>query len=91
MDRRVLGKNRDPALTLEVGVVHRALDDAFVGAENAALMEQRIDEGGFPVVDVGDDGDVAPQRVGDGSGGLLGREHLSSLTGLGLRALSPEP
>ena len=79
VNRGVLGQNRDPTLALEVGVVHRALDDALVGAEDAALVEQRVNEGGLAVVDVGDDGDVAPERVGDGRAGLLGRGHLSSV------------
>ena len=65
MDGGVLGENRDAALALEVGVVHRALGDALVGAERAALVQQRVDERGLAVVDVGDDGDVAAQRIGD--------------------------
>ena len=56
---RVLGHDRDPALALEVDVVHDALLDAFVVAEGAALAEQRVHERGLAVVDVGDDGDVA--------------------------------
>ena len=39
----------------------------------------RVDQGGLAVVDVGDDGDVAPQRVGDGRGGFLVRRHLTSI------------
>ena len=65
VDGRVLRENRDAALALELGVVHRALGDPLVGAERAALMQQRIDERRLAVVDVGDDGDVAPERVGD--------------------------
>ena len=64
MDGRVLGQNRDAALALEVGVVHRALGDPLVGAERAALVQQRIDERRLAVIDVGDDGDVAAQRIG---------------------------
>ena len=37
VDGGVLGENRNPALALEVGIVHRPLDEAFVGAEDAAL------------------------------------------------------
>ena len=64
VDGGVLGQDRDAALALEVVVVHGALGDALVGAERAALAEHRVDEGGLAVVDVGDDGDVAPERIG---------------------------
>ena len=59
VDGGVLGEDGDAALALEVGIVHRALGDALVGAENAALVQQGVDERGLAVVDVGDDGDVA--------------------------------
>ena len=69
----VLGQDRDAALPLEVRVVHRPLGDPLVGAEDPALVQQGVDERGLAVVDVGDDGDVAPERVGDGRAGLLAR------------------
>ena len=65
VDGGVLGQDRDAALALEVGVVHGALGDALVAAERAALAQQAVHEGGLAVVDVGDDGDIAPKRVGD--------------------------
>ena len=55
---------RDAALALEVGVVHRALGDTLVRPERAALVQQRVYEGGLAVVDVRDDGDVPAVRVG---------------------------
>ena len=67
VDGGVLGEDGDAALALEVGVVHRALGDALVGAKDSALMQQGIDERGLAVVDVGDDGDVASERIGDHS------------------------
>ena len=67
MDGGVLGQDGDAALALEVVAVHRALGDALVGAERAALVQQRVDQRGLAVVDVGDDGDVAAERVGDAS------------------------
>ncbi len=63
MDSRVLRENGDAALALEIGVVHRALGDALVGAKGAALMKKGVDERGLAVVDVGDDGDVTSQRI----------------------------
>ena len=65
VDGRVLGQDRDAALALEIVAVHRALGDPLVGAERAALMQQRVDQRRLAVIDVGDDGDVAPKRIGD--------------------------
>ena len=65
MDGGVLGENGDAALALELVAVHRPLGDPLVRAERAALVQQRIDQRGLAVVDVGDDRDVAAQRVGD--------------------------
>ncbi len=62
---RVLGHDRDAPLALEVVRVHHAFGHPLVGAEDAALPQQGIHQGGLAVVDVGDDGDVAPKRVGD--------------------------
>ena len=85
VDGGVLGENRDAALALEVGVVHRALGDAFVDAKRAALVQQGIDQRRFAVIDVGDDCDVPAERVGDvraGGGARTrfgGRRHLPSI------------
>ena len=68
MDGRVLGEDGDAALPLQVVRVHDALGDSLVGAEDAALAEHGVDEGGLAVVDVGDDGDVAD---GAGHGGAV--------------------
>src|SRR5215471_15872971 len=57
--RSVFGHDRDAALALQVHRIHDALDDAFIGAEQARLLEHRIYERGLAVVDVRDDGDVA--------------------------------
>ncbi len=53
------GQNGDAALFFEVVGIHHALGDALVLSEGAGLLEKTVDEGGFAVVDVGDDGDVA--------------------------------
>ena len=55
----VLGHDRDPALALEVDVVHDPFLDAFVVAEGAALAQERVHKRGLAVVNVGDNGDVA--------------------------------
>ena len=43
--------------------VHRAFDHALVVAERAGLLQQPVDQGGFAMVDVGDDGDIAQIHV----------------------------
>ncbi len=68
---RVLGRDRDALLALQVAAVHDAAGDVLVGSEGAGLVQHRVDQGGLAVVDVGDDRDVAqviPQDVGDGVG-----------------------
>ena len=56
--RRVLGQNGDPAFAFQRERVHHPLDHRRVGAERAALPEQRIDQRCLAVIDVRDDGDV---------------------------------
>ena len=79
VDGGVLCENRDAALPFQVRVVHRPLGHALVGAEDATLVQQRIDERRLAVVDVRDDGHVAPERVGDGRVGLQGGRHPTSI------------
>ena len=54
-----LGEDGDAALALEVVGIQRALGDALVLAKRARLLQQPVNQGGFAVVDVGDNGDVA--------------------------------
>ena len=54
-----LGQDSDAAFALEVVGIHGALDHALVLAVGAGLLQQPVDQRGFAVVDVGDDGDVA--------------------------------
>jgi hypothetical protein len=51
--------DRDAALALDVAGIHHAFGDLLVRAKGAAGPEQSIDEGRLPVIDVGDDGDIA--------------------------------
>ena len=57
--RRVFRQDGDAALALEIVRVHHALHDDLIVAEHAALMEHGVHQRGFPVVHVGDDGDIA--------------------------------
>jgi hypothetical protein len=63
VDGGVLGLDGDALLLLEVHGVHGAFLDLLVGAVDAAFLEEFVDEGGLPVVDVGDNGDVADVLV----------------------------
>jgi len=55
----VFREDGDAALAFEIVGVHDAFGDDLIGAEDAGLAEHGVDECGFAVVDVGDDGDVA--------------------------------
>ena len=59
LDGGVLGQNGDAALFFLVVAVHHALVVELVTLQGAGLTQQGVDEGGFAMVDVGDDGDVA--------------------------------
>ena len=54
-----LGEDGDAALAFEVVGIHGALDDALVVAKRARLLQQAVNQGGFAMVDVGNDGDIA--------------------------------
>ena len=75
MDRGGLAENRNPPLALEIVRVHHPLHGfAALIAESTGLTEHGVDEGRLPVVDVGDDGDVAVAVVAMGlSEGRRGR------------------
>ena len=61
-DRRVLGNDGDAALALQIHLVHDALGDGLVGAEDAALLEHPVHQGRLAVVNVGDNRDI-PQVI----------------------------
>jgi hypothetical protein len=63
VDAGGFGKDGDAALALELARVHDAFGDLLIGPEDAALAKHGVDEGGFAVVDVGNDGDVAKTVV----------------------------
>ena len=58
-DARVLGPDRDAALTLLIHRVHNAFAHVVDLPMDVRLPEHRVDQGGFAMVDVGNNGDVA--------------------------------
>jgi hypothetical protein len=81
-DGGVLGQDRDALLTLQVHGVHDAVDvTRRADPHGPGLAQHGVDERRLPMVDVGDDGDVA--KVGHGPRG----HRLAFLSaGRGLRA-----
>ncbi len=57
-DRCRLCEDRDAALALLVVRVHDAVDDRLVLTKHPGRAEHGVDEGGLPVVDMGDERDV---------------------------------
>jgi hypothetical protein len=57
-DRRGLGQDGDASLAFLVVGVHDSVDDCGVIAKGACGTQERIDEGGLAVVNVGDERDV---------------------------------
>ncbi len=55
----VLGRDRDPALALEVVVVQYQVVEFLVLAKQLGSVDNLVNQRGFAVVDVGNDGDVA--------------------------------
>ena len=55
----VFGQDGDAALTLDIAGVHDTLGDLLVSAESTGLLQHLVDQGGFAVVNVGDDCHIA--------------------------------
>ena len=58
-DGTVLGQNGNAALALDGIVVHDGVDHLFMLGKSAGLAQKLIDHGGFTVVNVRNDRDVA--------------------------------
>ncbi len=59
LHRRGFRQDRDAALALQLIGVERALEDGDATVVAARMLQQAVDQGGFAVIDVRDDGDVA--------------------------------
>ena len=88
----VFGQNGDPALTLEVVVVQNEFPRVLAVVDDVALVNDFVDEGGFPVVDVGDDGHVADAAHEGWFCGRKGRTSLQTADRtLGINFARPKP
>ena len=65
-DAHRLGLDRDPALALEIHRIEQLLAHVAVG-DRVRELENAIGQGRFPVVDVGDDGEVADPALVHGN------------------------
>ena len=62
----ILRLDRDASLAFLVHRVHGTLVDGLVFTEGSGLFEHLVHEGGFAMINVGDDGDVTDAIRGDG-------------------------
>src|SRR3546814_17410111 len=62
-DAGAFRKDRDPAFFFEIVRIHRAFFDTLVVAKGPRLAEQLVDEGGFSMIDVGDNGNIAQRHA----------------------------
>ena len=58
-DRCVFRVDRNAALFFLITGIHHKLTHGFMSSERAALFEERVNQCGFTVVNVSDDGDVS--------------------------------
>jgi len=59
LDSGGFGQNGDAPFAFQLIRIHDPFDMRFVFPKYPALLQHGIDQGGFPVVHMGDDGDVA--------------------------------
>src|SRR5262245_61367437 len=70
-DGRVLGEDGNASLPFLVIAIHDPLGNSFIVAKDPRLPEHSVDQRGFSVIDMGDDGEVT--NVGT----LLNDRHVS--------------
>ena len=75
----VFGQDCDAALSFEIVVVEDEFTRFLALVDDIALVDDFVDQGCFPVVDVGDDGHVADSAHEVGVCGRKGRSPVNSL------------
>lgn len=68
----VFGQDGNAALALDIIGVHDAIWDFFPFAEDPGLSEKSVHKGGFAVIDVSNDSNVANGKTHNASGTLNG-------------------
>jgi hypothetical protein len=58
VDCTVFGQDRNSTLALQVIGIHYPFSHLLMPSEGACLLQQFINESGFAMIDVGDDGDI---------------------------------
>ena len=58
-DRSIFGQNGNATLTFLIIGIHDPLSARIFAIQGAGLLQQAVDQRGFAVVNVGDNGDVA--------------------------------
>ena len=64
IDGSILGQDGDAPFPFQVAAIHDPLLYLLIGPENAALAQKLVHQGGFAMVHVGDDGNIADVFVG---------------------------
>ena len=59
INRTVFRRNGNAALALKIHTVHHPVSGGLILAKTATLPKHMVNQGGFTVVNVGDNGDVA--------------------------------
>ena len=59
MNGEIFGKDGDTAFFFKVVRVHNPLGDGFIGAVDSGMFKHGINQSGFTVVNVGNNGDVS--------------------------------
>ena len=59
IDRGAFGEDGDAAFAFDLVGIHRPLGHPLIVAKGAGLAKESVDQRGFAVVDMGDNGDIA--------------------------------
>ena len=77
-NRTIFRRYRDSPLLFKVHVIHQSFTDLLIFPEKPRLTEHLVDKGGFAMVNMGNDGNVADGSIG--AQGFLFGENETNLT-----------
>jgi hypothetical protein len=55
----IFGCDSDASFPLQINGVHEAFGNMLIGPEHPALFEHLVHKGGFPMIHMGDNGDIS--------------------------------